>query len=103
MKRTLASALLLLTASQAWGLDGQGNSVDRFTVASSLGTAGTSASTSQALPPYERAHDDALAYVASAGDIHGAHLQSALRHYRHAHPHTTLSDMQLARAIASIR
>ncbi|MGE8500286.1 MAG: DUF2388 domain-containing protein [Pseudomonas sp.] len=100
--RTLA-IVMLLSASHAGGMEGQGNSVDHFTVASSLGTAGTSAATSNALPPYKVARDDALAFIASEGSIHGAQLESALRHYRHAHPQSGLSDMQLALSLASIR
>lgn len=95
--------LVLLSTGQAWGMDGQGNSSDHFTVGSSLGTAGISASTSNALRPYESARDDALAYVASAGDIRGARLESALRQYRRDHAEANSSDMQIALAIASLR
>ena len=102
MSRALA-LLVLLSASQVWGMDGQGNSSDHFTVGSSLGTAGISASTSNALRPYESARDDALAYVASAGDIRGARLESALRQYRRDHAEADSSDMQIALAIASLR
>ena len=102
MKRAVA-LLVLLSASQAWGMDGQGNSSDHFTVGSSLGTAGISASTSNSLRAYQSARDDALAYVASAGDIRGARLESALRQYRRDHPDAGTSDMHLAQAIASLR
>lgn len=102
MKRAVA-LLVLLSAGQAWGMDGQGNSTDHFTVGSSLGTAGITASTSNALRPYESARDDALAYVASAGDIRGARLESALRQYRRDHAEADSSDMQIALAIASLR
>lgn len=102
MKRALA-LFILLSTSQAWGMDGQGNSTDHFTVGSSLGTAGITASTSNSLRPYQGARDDALAYIASAGDIRGARLESALRQYRHAHPDAASSDMQVALAIASLR
>ncbi|SUD38444.1 Holliday junction resolvase [Ectopseudomonas mendocina] len=102
MPRALA-LLVLLSASQVWGMEGQGNSSDHFTVGSSLGTAGISASTSNALRPYESARDDALAYVASAGDIRGARLESALRQYRRDHAEADSSDMQIALAIASLR
>ena len=102
MPRVLA-LLVLLSASQVWGMDGQGNSSDHFTVGSSLGTAGITASTSNALQPYQSARDDALAYIASAGDIRGARLESALRQYRRDHADADGSDMQVARAIASLR
>lgn len=102
MRRALA-LFVLLSAGQAWAMEGQGNSSDHFTVGSSLGTAGTSASTSNALQPYQSARDDALAYVASAGDIRGARLESALRQYRRDHPDADSSDMQVALTIASLR
>ncbi|PIA66468.1 DUF2388 domain-containing protein [Pseudomonas sediminis] len=102
MKRALA-LLVMLSASQAWGMDGQGNSSDHFTVGSSLGTAGISASTSNSLRAYQSARDDALAYVASAGDIRGARLEGAFHQYRHDHPDADSSDMQVAQAIASLR
>ncbi|HEY1027143.1 MAG TPA: DUF2388 domain-containing protein [Pseudomonas sp.] len=102
MKRAVA-LLVLLNAGQAWGMDGQGNSSDHFTVGSSLGSAGITASTSNSLHPYRSARDDALAYVASAGEIRGARLESALRHYRRDHPDTDTSDMQVALSIATWR
>jgi len=101
MRRALALCVLL-SAGQAWAMEGQGNSSDHFTVGSSLGTAGTSASTSNALRPYEKAREDALAYVASTGDIRGARLESALHHYRSHHPYSAVSDMQLALSIATL-
>ena len=101
---TRAFALLvLLSTGQAWGMDGQGNSSDHFTLGSSLATAGITASTSNSLRPYQSARDDAMAYIASAGDIRGAQLESALRQYRQAHPDAASSDMQVAQAIASLR
>lgn len=91
----------LLVASQAWAMDGKGNSSDHFTVGTSLGTAALSESTSHPARTYASARDDALAYVGSAGAIHGAQLEQALREYRHDHPQSRLTDMQLAQAIAS--
>ncbi|MCL6687399.1 DUF2388 domain-containing protein [Pseudomonas sp. R3.Fl] len=104
MKRAspLLIATLLAAAGQAGAMDGKGNSSDHFTVATSLGTAALSESTSQPLRTYQAARDDALAYIASDGRIHGAQLEQALRFYREAHPRSGLSDMQLARAIASL-
>lgn len=92
---------LLATIDQAWAMEGRGNSVEQFSVATILGTSGTSITTSNAIQGYASARDDALVYVASAGGIHGAQLEQALRHYRDAHPQSTLSNMQIALAIAS--
>lgn len=93
--------MLLAVAGLANAMDGKGNSADHFTVGTSLGTAAASESSSQAPRAYQQARDDALAYVASAGQIHGAQLEQALRLYRHEHPQSPLSDLQVAQAIAS--
>lgn len=96
-----AAVLLLAIAGSATAMDGKGNSSDHFTVGTSLGTAAASASSSQAPRAYQQARDDALVYVASAGLIHGAQLEQALRLYRSQHPQSPLSDLQVAQAIAS--
>ncbi|MEP9315759.1 DUF2388 domain-containing protein [Pseudomonas sp. LABIM340] len=101
MLKRSAAALLLAAAGPATAMDGKGNSSDHFTVGSSLGTAAVSESSSQAPRAYQQARDDALAYVASAGHIHGAQLEQALRLYRSEHPQSPLSDLQVAQAIAS--
>jgi uncharacterized protein (TIGR02448 family) len=97
-----AAVLLLAAAGLANAMDGKGNSSDHFTIGTSLGTAAVSGSTSQSpRAAYQKARDDALAYVASAGLIHGAQLEQALRLYRNEHPQSPLSDLQVAQAIAS--
>ncbi|MDN6860965.1 DUF2388 domain-containing protein [Pseudomonas sp. CAN2814] len=101
LRRGAFAVALLASASQAGAMDGKGNSSDHFTIATSLGTAAVSESSSQAPRAYQLAHDDALAYVASAGRIHGAQLEQALRVYRQEHPRSTSSDWQLAQAFAS--
>jgi|GEM_PF-6450309 len=83
-------------------MEGQGNSSDRFTVASCLGTFGITITTSNALSPYKAARNDALAYVASADDIRGVRLESTLHHYRSHHPDSAVSDMQLALSFATL-
>lgn len=45
------------------------------------------------------AHDDAACFVASDGQCHGARLEAALAHIRHAHPQIAASDLELAQAI----
>ncbi|WP_225614862.1 DUF2388 domain-containing protein [Pseudomonas sp. PDM18] len=101
MLKKAAAVLLLAIAGPAAAMDGKGNSSDHFTVGTSLGTAAVSESSSQAPRAYQQARDDALAYVASAGDIHGAQFEQALRLYRSEHPQSPLSDLQVAQAIAS--
>lgn len=101
MLKGRALVLLLAIAGPASAMDGKGNSSDHFTVGTSLGTAAISESSSQAPRAYQQARDDALAFVASAGQIHGAQLEQALRLYRQEHPQSPASDLQVARAIAS--
>ncbi|NVZ52735.1 DUF2388 domain-containing protein [Pseudomonas sp. B6002] len=50
----------------------------------------------------QAARDDAQAFVATDGQIHGARLESALVHIRECLPGQTFSDMQLAQAIAAL-
>ena len=45
------------------------------------------------------ARDDAASFVASQGEIRGAHLQAALTHIRAQQPQLQASDMQIAEAI----
>ena len=44
------------------------------------------------------ARDDAASFVASQGEIRGAHLQAALTHIRAQQPQLQASDMQIAEA-----
>ncbi|MGJ7552036.1 DUF2388 domain-containing protein [Pseudomonas alloputida] len=97
----MASTLALLCCSQAWAMDGKGSVSDHFTIGSSLGTAALSESTSHPLSSTAAARDDALAYVATNGRLCGPRLQQALRDYRQAYPQSTVSDPELAVAIAS--
>nr|WP_294975197.1 DUF2388 domain-containing protein [uncultured Pseudomonas sp.] len=99
----LGATFLLAVIGPASGMDGRGNSSDHFTIATSLGTAAASESTNHSVRTYKAAHDDALAFVASAGAIHGAQLEQALREYRQEYPRSTLDDGELAQAIASQR
>jgi len=48
------------------------------------------------------AKDDAASFVASQGDIRGAHLEAAFQHIRGKLPELQLSDMQLAQAILAL-
>jgi uncharacterized protein (TIGR02448 family) len=76
----------------------------------SLGNAlvGTSDATSDAISSLRddkvvlAARDDAASFVASAGQIRGAHLEAALTHIRRHHPKLLADDLQLAGAILSL-
>ncbi|MHB0766192.1 DUF2388 domain-containing protein [Stutzerimonas sp. NM35] len=45
------------------------------------------------------ARDEAASFVASAGQLHGARLEAALRWMRGQYPGLTVSDLELAQAI----
>jgi uncharacterized protein (TIGR02448 family) len=45
------------------------------------------------------ARDDAASFVASEGQVRGAHLEAALQHIRQVAPQLSASDAQLAQAI----
>ena len=45
------------------------------------------------------ARDEAASFVASAGQLHGARLEAALRWMREQQPGLTASDLELAEAI----
>lgn len=96
----LRCTLLLLLATPVWAMDGKGNSIDHFTVGSSLGTAAVSGSTSHSQRGYQAARDDALMFIASDGRLRGARLEQALGDYRQLHPASALGDLELARAFA---
>lgn len=68
--------------------------------ASSAGSSASSGSTSGDDKVVLAARDDAAAFVASDGRIHGARLEAALRHLRATDAAAReASDLQLARAI----
>ncbi|HAW62597.1 MAG TPA: holliday junction resolvasome, helicase subunit, partial [Pseudomonas sp.] len=48
------------------------------------------------------ARDDAARFVASQGDLRGAHLEAALRHIRSQQLELGASDLQLAQAILAL-
>ena len=48
------------------------------------------------------ARDDAARFVASQGDLRGAHLEAALRQIRSQQPELGASDLQLAQAILAL-
>ncbi|WP_328337665.1 DUF2388 domain-containing protein [Pseudomonas guariconensis] len=92
--------MIVLVSGQVWAMDGKGHSSDHFIVGSSLGTAALSESTSHPPTRYALAQEEALAFVASAGQYPGARLSQALRDYRLAHPHSSATDEALAQAMA---
>jgi uncharacterized protein (TIGR02448 family) len=73
--------------------------------ASSMGTSTTTALTSepsQRRSQYHAAKPDALAFVASAGEIRGAYFEQALQRYRGTPGAPEVSDAQFAEAVAAL-
>lgn len=102
--KTLTIALMasISTNAMAWYVE---NPVERALSATTLFPTiilgGTTAFTVYSPSIMKKAKDDALAFIGSEGEIRGAQFEQASLHYRSA-PHTRpMTDMQLARAIAT--
>ena len=95
--RLLAAASLLVVASQAsatsfvftteWITDGTKSTGD------------TTSSSTKDDKVVRAAKDDAASFVATQGQIRGAHLEAALLHIRGQQPQLQASDLDLAEAI----
>ncbi len=95
--RLLAAASLLVVASQAsatsfaftteWITDGTKSTGD------------TTSSSTKDEKVVRAAKDDAASFVATQGQIRGAHLEAALLHIRGQQPQLQASDLDLAEAI----
>jgi uncharacterized protein (TIGR02448 family) len=66
------------------------------------GTTDVSSSTFGDDKVVREAKDDAASFVASRGEIRGAHLEAALQHIRGKLPELQVDDMQLAQAILAL-
>lgn len=93
-----ASVLLALTA-HASSLVGTSNVITRSLESVSNTTSKLSSSLRDSKIVHA-AHNDAISFVVSEGEVRGAFLESALEYIRHEAPELLAStDMQLARAI----
>jgi len=102
--KTLAAALLLSVSTHAVLGDGANPIAAAIFLTISAPTILIGATTSlTAEPPkaFKSAKNDALAFIGSDGKIHGAQFEQASRYYRSTHSTPPMSDMQLAKAIAS--
>ena len=95
--------LLIATALLAFSAQASAFSLVATTNWLSQATGTSSDATSSAKEDDEKvvraARDDAASFIASQGQIHGAHLQAAITLIRNNQPQLQLSDRQLAKAI----
>lgn len=102
--KTLAAALLLSVSTQAVSGDGANPIAAAIFLTISAPTILIGATTSLTTEPpkvFKSARTDALAFIGSDGEIRGAEFEQASRYYRATYSSPLMSDMQLARAIAS--
>lgn len=99
--KSLSSALLI-TATLAFAASASATSfvVTTDAIVGAIGaTSDATSSSTKDDKIVKAARDDAASFVASQGDIRGAHLQAALTHIRVQQPQLQASDMQIAEAI----
>ncbi|SDU34684.1 conserverd hypothetical protein [Pseudomonas pohangensis] len=98
--RLLAAATLLALSSAQAGATSFVVTTDWLSDATGSTSDATSSSTKDDDEKIVRAaKDDAASYVASQGQIRGAHLEAAVNLIRSKQPQLQASDMQLAEAI----
>ncbi|MCR8719970.1 DUF2388 domain-containing protein [Pseudomonas syringae] len=99
---TLTACISIQLAPDSFANERNGygpNTVVLSTVASSLLTTMAADKVADFFRP---ARDDALAFIASDGEIRGAQFEQAVQHYRSISAQPRMSELQLAQAIAAI-
>ena len=102
--KTLAIALLASVSTQAVSGDNVNPVAAGIFITISLPTILIGATTSLTTEPpkiFKSAKTDALAFIGSDGEIRGSQFEQASRHYRSIYRSPLMSDMQLAKAIAT--
>lgn len=102
--KTLAIALLASVSTQAVSGDGANPIAAAIFLTISAPTILVGFTTSLTTEPpkiFKSAKTDALAFIGSDGEIRGAEFEQASRYYRSAYTSPHMSDMQLAKAIAT--
>ena len=102
--KTLTAALLLSVSTQAVSGDGANPIAAAIFLTICAPTLLIGATTSLTTEPpeiFKSAKTDALAFIGSDGEIRGAQFEQASRHYRLSYRSPLMSDMQLAKAIAT--
>ncbi len=72
-----------------------------ITLAPTLILSATTGLSAAAVKNFKPAKADALAFIGSEGEIRGAQFEQASRYYRSTYSSPLMSDMQLAKAIAT--
>ena len=102
--KALTIALLASVSTQAVSGDGANPIAAAIFLTISAPTILIGATTSLTTEPpkiFKSAKTDALAFIGSDGEIRGAQFEQASKYYRSTSPPPLMSDMQLARAIAT--
>ena len=100
----MAAALILSVSTQAVSGDGANPIAAAIFLTICAPTLLIGATTSLTTEPpevFKSAKTDALAFIGSDGEIRGAQFEQASRHYRFSYRSPLMSDMQLAKAIAT--
>lgn len=102
--KILAIAILASISTQAVSGDGANPIAAAIFITISSPTILVGLTTSLTTDPpkiFKSAKNDALAFIGSDGEIRGAQFEQASRYYRSAYTSPHMSDMQLAKAIAT--
>ena len=102
--KTLAAAVMVLSTTQAIAAENNNpfqGALMITTIVPAVIISAPTAITSEIPEYFKSAKTDALAFIGSDGEIRGAEFEQASRYYQSTYPSPLMSDMQLARSIAT--
>jgi len=102
--KTLAAAVMVLSTTQAIAAENNNpfqGALMITTIVPAVIISAPTAITSEIPEYFKSAKTDALAFIGSGGEIRGAEFEQASRYYQSTYPSPLMSDMQLARSIAT--
>ena len=102
--KTLAAAVMVLSTTQAIAAENNNpfqGALMITTIVPAVIISAPTAITSEIPEYFKSAKTDALAFIGSDGEIRGAKFEQASRYYQSTYPSPLMSDMQLARSIAT--
>ena len=102
--KNLAIAVMVLSSTQAIAAENNNpfqGALMITTIVPAVIISAPTAITSEIPEYFKSAKTDALAFIGSDGEIRGAQFEQASRHYRLRAKAPVMSDMQLAKAIAT--
>jgi uncharacterized protein (TIGR02448 family) len=108
VKTTALFLALFIPAVHAESIDKRpgrnyaGDALGAFSMGTSTTTGLTSSEPFKRQNQYQAAKPDALAFVASGGEIRGAYFEQALQRYRGTPGAPEVSDAQFAEAVAAL-